>query len=400
MDLDNLFKTSSSKLESKVKNIDLVVSDDREILNAIDQLYAIEGFITPLKVDDIDDESWHKTDSEIKNVILDLRESQDVISEVSEISSRLDVSISLIVLSCLDSIMMRDRVLALGANYVLWDEELDALLGAIKTPALENSTTVYKKKSRVAKRVLLLGSKGGIGLSSISSYLCYSLSQQASLKTLLVEHDTTALNSDIFLGVKGLKSKQSSIDLNQSELDAAIAATYVYSVKDKLDYLMLDKSPACLNDHADSLHRISNELIDQYNFIIDSIPLNALEELPSEELIDRYHRIYVVCEPSVASLRAYNTIKKKLGKSEHQIVFSMTRLQKDYMVPLQSAKDKIKAKNTIDIAYEANLEKLVIQQGIHSLTKTKLAPAISIMINSLTGKKVKPASRLKWFNKK
>ncbi|MFA0026223.1 type II secretion protein, partial [Vibrio sp. 10N.261.49.A5] len=111
----------------------------------------------------------------------------------------------------------------------------------IKTPTLDSSTTVNKKKSRVAKRVLLLGSKGGIGLSSISSYLCHSLSQQASLKTLLVEHDTTALNSDIFLGVKGLKSKLSSIDLNQSELDAAIAATYVYSVKDKLDYLMLDK---------------------------------------------------------------------------------------------------------------------------------------------------------------
>ncbi|MFA0026688.1 type II secretion protein, partial [Vibrio sp. 10N.261.49.A5] len=138
MDLDNLFKTSSSKLESKVNNVDLVVSDDRELLNAIDELYAIEGFVTPLKVDDIDDDSWHETDSEVKNVILDLRESHDVISEISEISSRLDVSITLIVLSCLDSIIMRDRVLALGANYVLWDEDLDALLGAIKTPTLDS----------------------------------------------------------------------------------------------------------------------------------------------------------------------------------------------------------------------------------------------------------------------
>ncbi|EKM32370.1 cobQ/CobB/MinD/ParA nucleotide binding domain protein, partial [Vibrio harveyi] len=71
-----------------------------------------------------------------------------------------------------------------------------------------------KKKSRIAKRVLMLGSKGGVGLSTISAFLSYSLSQQANLKTLLVEHDTIALNSDIFLGLKGLKAQQNSIDLN------------------------------------------------------------------------------------------------------------------------------------------------------------------------------------------
>ncbi|OEE79570.1 AAA family ATPase [Vibrio genomosp. F6] len=399
MDLDNLFKSSMSKAETKVKTTDLIVSDDICFLESIDELYAIEGFTTPLKVADIDDDSWHKNDLTIKNVILDLRETNDIVSEVSEISSRLDVSISLIVVTCLDSIVMRDRVLALGANYVLWDDELDGLLGAIKIETDETTFNVNKKKSRVAKRVLILGSKGGIGVSSIGSYLSYSLSQQASLKTLLVEHDTTALNSDIFLAVKGLKSKQSSIDLNQSELDAAIASAYVHRVKDKLDFLALEKNPACLIDHADSLYRISSELIDQYNFIVDSVPLSALDELHADNFVERYHRIFVVCEPSVSSLRSYNTIKKKIGKTPHQVIFSMTRHQKDYMVPLQSAKEKIKAKESIDIAYEASLEKIIIQDGIHCLAKTKLHSAIAVMVNNLSGKKVKKESRLKWLKK-
>ncbi|BFN31299.1 AAA family ATPase [Vibrio harveyi] len=399
MDLDNLFKTTSSSKDKKSTSIDLVVSDDSTFLQAIDELYAIEGFASPLKVDDIDDESWHKTNAEIKHVILDLRACGELVSEVAEISSRLDVSISLIVLSNMDSILMRDKVLSLGANYILWDPELDGLLGALKESSTATFSPTVKKKSRIAKRVLMLGSKGGVGLSTISAFLSYSLSQQANLKTLLVEHDTIALNSDIFLGLKGLKAQQNSIDLNQSEIDAAIAGSYVKPVKDRLDFLTLEKNVACLSDHVDSLFRISNELVDQYNFIIDSIPLSAIDELTAEDISERYNRIFIVCEPSVASLRAYHSIKKKLGKSEHRVIFSTTRSQKDYMMPLQGAKEKIKVKDAIDFAYEANLEKLIIQQGIQNTAKLKFAPAIANIVNSLTGKKVKVQKKFAWFKK-
>ncbi|MCV5638672.1 hypothetical protein OFN49_27680, partial [Escherichia coli] len=111
-----------------------------------------EGFASPLKVDDIDDESWHKTSAEIKHVVLDLRDCGELVSEVAEISSRLDVSISLIVLSNTDSILMRDKVLSLGANYILWDPELDGLLGALKESGKDTFSPTVKKKSRIAKR--------------------------------------------------------------------------------------------------------------------------------------------------------------------------------------------------------------------------------------------------------
>ncbi|NMT92994.1 type II secretion protein, partial [Vibrio alginolyticus] len=40
MDLDNLFKTTSSSKDKKNNTIDLVVSDDMAFLQAIDELYA------------------------------------------------------------------------------------------------------------------------------------------------------------------------------------------------------------------------------------------------------------------------------------------------------------------------------------------------------------------------
>ena len=185
MDLDILFRNSSSKMKSSVQATDLVVSDDSTLTASIQDLYAIEGFPKPIEVTDIDlDGAWNQSNIKLNHVVLDLRSAPNVIEQVSEISVRLDVNISLLVLCDVDSIKLRNQVHALGATYVLWDSELDALLAAIKSTQEGDSTV---KKSRVAKRILVLGTKGGIGISYVSSVLAHSLAEQANLKTLLVQ---------------------------------------------------------------------------------------------------------------------------------------------------------------------------------------------------------------------
>ncbi|MCG9578414.1 AAA family ATPase [Vibrio tubiashii] len=397
MDLDILFKNSSSKMKESISARDLVVSDDAAFIESVNDLYAIEGYAKPIEVPDIDNDStWNNSDVKLNHVILDLRGAGNVVDQTSEIATRLDVSISLLVLCDVDSIKLRNQVHSLGANYVLWDEDLDALLAAIKSSEEQESSV---KRTRVAKRILILGTKGGVGVSSVSSLLCHSLAGQANLKTLLVDHDSGAMNSDIYLGVKGLKAKQNSIDLNQIDIDDAIAKTYVHPVVDKLDYLVLEKNIACLSDHATTLFNLSNQLIDQYNFIIDSAPLSCYEEIHDQELSDKYHRIFVVCDPSVSSLRSYNLLKKKLGKVEHELVFNLNRPAKDFMVTLASAKERIRVKTSIDFAYEPALEKLLIQQGIGHFMKSKSSAPIANMVSTLTGKKIKTKSRFSLFRK-
>ncbi|EJN6829262.1 MULTISPECIES: AAA family ATPase [Vibrio] len=399
MDLDNLFKGSSSKRSSANTAQDLIVSDDAAFIQSVEELYAIEGFAKPLQVSEIEQEAvWNRSDVTLSHVILDMRDNHSMVQEVSDIATRLDVSIKLLVISNLDSIKTRDKVQACGASYILWDEELDGLLASLKRDIADASKN---GKTRVAKRILLLGTKGGIGVSCISSVLANSLVHSANLKTLVVDHDSGAMNGDIFLGVKGYKIKENSIDLNQSEVDSAIAATYLCKVTDKLDYLALEKTSACLNDHASTLFNLSSELIDKYNFIIDSVPMSSFEEVHDQDLAEKYHRIYLVCEPSVSSLRAYNRFKKKMGKAEHQVVFSMTRPQKDYLVTLNNARERIKCKSSLDFHYEPGLEQKLIQMGTTGLMKSKYAATIAEMVASLTGKQVqtKNAKKFSLFKK-
>ncbi|MGD8170575.1 AAA family ATPase [Vibrio sp. TRT 21S02] len=397
MDLNNLFQSSSVRTKTHNESTDLIVSDDEQLLNSIRELYAIEGYSAPIEVPDLEsDESWNRSDVNLKHVILDMRGANRLVDDVSIIATRLDVSISLLVLADIDSIKLRNQIHAIGAIYVLWDPDLDGLLASLQPHQIDNLST---KKTRIAKRILILGTKGGIGVSCFSSVIANALATQTNLKTLLVDHDSGATNSDIFLGVKGLKPKQNSIDLNQIDIDSAIARTYVHRVEDKLDYLVLDKNSACLADHASTLFNLSSELVDQYNFIIDSAPFSVYEEIHDREFSDKYHRVFVVCEPSVSSLRSYNLLKKKMGKSEHQVVFILNRPVKDYMVTLSNAKERIRVKDTLDIMYEQNLEKTMIQEGIEGLMKSKYSNPVAEVVMNLTGKKIKTKSRFSLFKK-
>lgn len=397
MDLDILFKNSTAKSKSSIEATDLIVSDDVSLIESINDLYAIEGYAKPIEVTDFDnDGAWNRSDIKLKHVILDFRHASNIVEQVSDIASRLDVSISLLVVCDVDSIKLRNQVHSLGATYVLWDVDLDGLLAAVKSKDEHQSVA---KRTRVAKRILVLGTKGGVGVSSVSSLLAHALSGEVNLKTLLVDHDSGAMNSDIYLGVKGLKAKQNSIDLNQIDIDDAIAKTYLHKVSEKLDYLVLERNVACLADHATILHNLSSQLIDQYNFIIDSAPLSCYEEIHDQELSEKYHRVFLVCDPSVSSLRSYNLLQKKLGKIEHEIVFNLNRPAKDFMVTLSNAKERIRVKNSVDINYEPALEKVLIQRGMSEFIKSKSAAPIAQMVTLLTGKKLKSKSRFSLFRK-
>lgn len=400
MDLDNLFKTSSNKISKQSGNIDLVVSDDSKFVDSVNELYAIEGFEKPEHIANLHDEdAWDKIKVKVRNVIIDFRTNNDIVDEVSDISTKLDVDINIIAVSNLDSIKVKDQVLSLGANYVLWDDELNELLATLLSLNGINKVQSTTKKTRIAKRVLFLGTKGGIGLSAITSLLAHTLSESANLKTLLVDHDSGALNSDMFLAIKGLKIRQTSADIVNKELDNAISKTYVNKAREKLDYLMLERHGEGHSEHTNTLYNLSQQLVDEYNFIIDAMPLNGFDQLNPSELSERYHRIFIVCEQSVSSLRAYNGLKRKLEKTPHFLIFSQTRPAKDFVIPLDNAKVRIKQKETIDIMYEPSLEKIFVHKGPVGVMETKFSDPVRAIVANLTGKTIIRKKRFKLFNR-
>ncbi len=387
-DLDSFFNKKNNSGD-KNQIVDLVVSTDNSLIKSIRELYIIEGWSVPESTKEFNENNVHHfSNAKFKRVILDMRgvDESTQISEVDKIIVLLDVNIHLFVLSDVDSIKLQNAVNAHGATYVLWDENLNGLNSEIQLETNRHS----KQSSRTAKRILVLGTKGGVGVSSISSTIAYVLSSKAHLNVLLVDHDANSLCSDVYLGLKKIKLKSNVNDLIQIDIDEVVAQDYVHSCKDKLDYLALSRNELQVHTHSELLHKLSSELISNYNIIIDSVSLSSFESLNLTENIDRYHHIYVVCEPSVPSLRAYNIFEKSFTNKEFKVIFNLSRNTKSYVMSLNSAKGRIKNSESIDFVYEEKLDKLLLTQGVEGVMGLRFMNSIAKIIMELTGKNIKP----------
>ncbi|MCG6461801.1 AAA family ATPase [Vibrio parahaemolyticus] len=392
MILSDFLKQSVS--DNKEEITDLLVSNDQIFIDSVKELYAIEQFQQPLvrasfNVNTIDEFSNVK----LTRLVVDMRGNNNITHDLKILMDRLDITIQLFAISDVDSVRLEQQIQSLGCHYILWDSSLNGLLSAIKS---QSNGAFGGLSVRKAKRVLILGTKGGVGVTSISTSLVNAMSVQANLKTLLVEHDFSAVNSDIYLGVTDLKLKSNTIDVN--EIDKTIAKTYVANVSEQLSYIALQNKTTS-NVHFSTLYNISSNLKEEYSFIVDSVSLSFFDNLITDSFIKNYDRVYVVCEPSISSLRSYNYLKRNFGKFNHSVIFNMTRPSKDYVMSLSNAKTKIKAENTIDITYEPLLEKTIIQRGLNEISSFKFYKSIALIVNQLSGKEIKAKTSLFSFMK-
>ncbi|MFV0447805.1 MAG: CpaE family protein [Vibrio sp.] len=379
---------------------DLVVSTDNDLVRTIIELYTTEGFSKPKTASYLNEDNvGNYTRFNTVNVILDLRgvDGAEQGLLVAKMETLLDVDINLMILSDINSINLQNEIYRMGAIYVLWDKELNGLNMALNS---STSGAVYSHSIRSAKRILVIGTRGGIGVSSFSAMLAHTLAVKAHLKVLLSEHDSHALISDACLGIKQLKLKQNSGNLAMVDLDAAIATSYIHNVQDKLDYLAIDSHLVSPREHVDLLYYLSQEMAKNYNFIIDSVPLSCVDTLNVQENLDRYHRVFLICEPTIASLRTYNYLSSKLANSDCQVIFNLVRSPKDYIMSVDNACERINVESVVKIKYEPSLEKTILQQGISSVEHKKYYLPFVDIIRDLTGKNIKPKLNFSLFKKR
>lgn len=396
-DLGGFLKKTDSPSEIK-KNHDLIVSKDSEFIEQTIQMYLLEGATRPDVVDTLKVSNVHEYSStNVRYIILDYRgvsESQQL-SQVEELVSLLDTQIKVFVISDVDSILLHNNISYKGAAYVFWDENLNGLSSSI----FSNGSDSRKSLNRSAKRILLIGSKGGVGLTTFSSVLCSALTNRAHLNVLFVDHDANDINADSYLGIKGLKLKRNSVDLKQLEIDSVVAKGYIFNVDQKLDYLTLDRSNINDREHSDLLSKLCSEVSGDYNLIIDSVSCSAFESLNFANSNTKYNRIYIVCEPSLGSLRGYKFIKNIIQDHKHSVIINSNRPAKDYLMSVSGAKERIRSEFCYVIGYESSLDKFVFKNGIAEMRGRKYFSTIVEIVKELTGKNIKSKLKINLFKK-
>ncbi|MFA0233146.1 chromosome partitioning protein ParA, partial [Vibrio sp. 10N.261.45.A7] len=147
----------------------VLVYQSQECVDLVKEMFQFEGWDEPqfIKNADVDKKFYEEQKSNI--VLLELCDSETMADDAQNFASHLPTRKGLIIIGQLDSIVKLRELKEMGFYYLYWPinkfEFSDFILNVQAN--LESFSGVSEK--RKAKRVAVVGSKGGVGTSLIST---------------------------------------------------------------------------------------------------------------------------------------------------------------------------------------------------------------------------------------
>jgi pilus assembly protein CpaE len=160
-----------------------------------------------------------------------------------------------------------------------------------------DSTTVL----RGGRIIAVIGTRAGVGASTIATNLAWYLGEQARRHTVLVDPNMLTGTAALMLGVQPTPALRNAMEA-PGRLDELYLERAVQAAGSRLDVLAsetpLDEQP---NYKAGAARKLMDLLHRRYNFIVIDLPLNQSQIV--QELREAAHQSIVVLDPSLPAIR-------------------------------------------------------------------------------------------------
>jgi pilus assembly protein CpaE len=168
--------------------------------------------------------------------------------------------------------------------------------GAALTGRLDNATVL-----RGGRVLAVIGTRAGVGASTIAANLAWYLGEQAKRHTVLVDPDLRTGTAALMLGVQATPALRNAME-TPGRLDELYVERGVQAAGPRLDVLA-SESP--LDERLNYAEGAAKRLIDllqrRYNFIVIDLPVGQRQIV--RELRDTLHQSVVVLDPTLPAIR-------------------------------------------------------------------------------------------------
>ncbi|GGI66950.1 chromosome partitioning ATPase [Shewanella hanedai] len=310
-------------------------------------------------------------------VILELNESKNVVKDAREFAAKLPNQKGVIVIGKEDTITTLRELKDMGIYYLFWplnQEELSEFLRHVHNNLQQLSGV---NKNRKAKRVAVVGTKGGIGNTMITCELAATLAYQG-VETIQVDHQYFNSNTDILLGLKKFERQDTdNLSLQLRDMDEVSASNYLSKVDEHWRLLAFGGSQS-----ADALYNDSQNIADllsrQANFIIEDFSSSNDFVMDPALLSDRVDLFVVVLDATVSSVRNASQIIEKIelhnlsGTADIRILTFLNIHRPEGGFPLKKDEVERYLARPIDVhlGYAVNFSALMLSgKRLHRLEK-------------------------------
>ncbi|WP_372184420.1 CpaE family protein [Vibrio sp. 10N.222.55.F12] len=382
----------------------VLVYQSQECVDLVKEMFQFEGWDEPqfIKNTDVNKKFYEEQKSNI--VLLELCNSETMADDAQNFASHLPTRKGLIIIGQQDSIVKLRELKEMGFYYLYWPinkfEFSDFILNVQAN--LESFSGVSEK--RKAKRVAVVGSKGGVGTSLISTELSSMLSTQ-SIDTILVDHQYSDSNIDVLIGLENFQSRlidEYSVPIHELDNDGALS--YLTQVRKNFRLLSLqgEQDQKFIYDYNQTLCELLNR---SANFIIEDFSGSVDFKITPHALIEIYDVIIVVLEPSVSSVRNARTLlsaleQNQVSQSRRTRIITLAnhhRPESTFVIGQGDITKYLESKVDIDMPYCKRLSHLIVEGKRAHKHEKSIRKTIEDLSNLINGQSVQKHQG--WLNR-
>lgn len=278
----------------------------------INEVFSFEGWNTPTCTKLLaTDEPIDANDLQ-SIVIVELNQSSNVVEDAKNFANRIPNHKGVVVIGKEDAITTLRSLKEMGFYYLFWPVTKQEFIDFLRHVHTNQQQFAGVSQNRKAKRVAVIGTKGGVGNSLIASELSSYLVNKGA-ETVLIDRQYRASNIDIILGLKKYqKHDASNLEYQLHDMDENSANDYLIKVNNNLKVLALEGNQSIeklvlyTNNIADLLIRHANFIVDDYSSSIDY-------EFQLDAIADKNDILVLVIEPTISSVRTAQTYLQQVS---------------------------------------------------------------------------------------
>ncbi|MCG3759810.1 hypothetical protein EXA21_08940 [Vibrio cincinnatiensis] len=330
------------------------------------------------------------TKVEMDIMVLELNYSRNIVSEARRISYLLPNKASIVIVGREDSIITIRQLKEMGFYYVYWPIARNELIDFFRHVHSNRTHNLGVDKNRQAKRIAVLGAKGGVGATFVASELTNILIHQKNAKCLYVDHNFYSSDIDIALQLDKFESKIATLDELELKMDSALARTMLSVEYEKLSVLSFSAEELSSDKLRELQANVVDALLSEYNFIVEDLSTADALAGNYQDYWRKIDYLILVATPGVSELREANKLKQKihaLDETKTPLLLVINHVQPEKFSALSHAEINQFLKYTPEaiISFENKANSYLLENKKVSQTKSKVAAELLQFTKLLLG---------------
>lgn len=405
-DLVDILKSNQSSQEDREKITSVLFYQTEQCRSLVEEAFRFEGVAAPEICKNSDMAiTDHVRQQSVEIVLVELNSSKDVTGDARRISHLLPSHASVIVIGSEDAISTIRNLKEMGFYYLFWPVTKQELIDFVRSVNDNRQRNRGPGQNRRAKRVAVIGSKGGVGTTLIAAELAHQLVTDKKSSCIVVDHNYTSGNLDIMLGIKKFEKRQVQKGTFSSSLDLSSAQSLLTKHNDMLSVLSLTSKQYSIDELNDYHNNAVDILSSECNFIIEDVSGSSGFTHRNQSRWLSSDCIILVTSPSVSALRDAGRLKMTIdsldeGSRPRLIVVVNHNLPEKFATVTDSEVEKfLQHPADVTIPFSGKIGELLLEGNRVAKTKLKASSPMRKLAALVVGESIERHSPIAVFQR-